>query len=141
MDTSELLRTPLNVFLLALTLVLTFLAAHRIGTSGCGFRFGSPAQSGQSSEASCLRSCSLREANPARQLSRRRMALLRFSFVLRSSNIRGLSMLMFAWPIAPTPRSLRTRGRNAFFTVLTFPGYPLDGYRDVTSRLPLIPDE
>jgi hypothetical protein len=30
MDTSELLRTPLNVFLLALTLVLTFLAAHRI---------------------------------------------------------------------------------------------------------------
>lgn len=30
MDTSELLRTPLNVFLLALTLVLAFLAAHRI---------------------------------------------------------------------------------------------------------------
>jgi hypothetical protein len=29
--TSELLRTPLNVFLVALTLVLTFLAAHRIG--------------------------------------------------------------------------------------------------------------
>lgn len=30
MDTSELLRTPLNVFLLTLTLVLAFLAAHRI---------------------------------------------------------------------------------------------------------------
>jgi hypothetical protein len=30
MNTSELLRTPLDVFLLALTLVLTFLAAHRI---------------------------------------------------------------------------------------------------------------
>jgi len=30
MDTSELLRTPLNVFFLALTLMLTFLAAHRI---------------------------------------------------------------------------------------------------------------
>jgi hypothetical protein len=30
MDTSELLRTPLNVFLLSLTLVLTFLAASRI---------------------------------------------------------------------------------------------------------------
>ena len=30
MATSELLRTPLNVFLLALTLVLAFLAAHRI---------------------------------------------------------------------------------------------------------------
>jgi hypothetical protein len=30
MDASELLRTPLNVFLLALTLVLAFLAAHRI---------------------------------------------------------------------------------------------------------------
>jgi energy-coupling factor transporter transmembrane protein EcfT len=30
MDTSELLRTPLNVFLLALILVLTFLAAYRI---------------------------------------------------------------------------------------------------------------
>ena len=31
MDTSELLRTPLNVFFLALTLVLAFLAAQRIG--------------------------------------------------------------------------------------------------------------
>ncbi len=31
MDTSELLRTPLDVFLLALTFVLTFLAAQRIG--------------------------------------------------------------------------------------------------------------
>jgi hypothetical protein len=30
MDTSELLRTPLNVFLLALVLALTFLAAYRI---------------------------------------------------------------------------------------------------------------
>lgn len=30
MDTSELLRTPLNVFLLALALALAFLAAHRI---------------------------------------------------------------------------------------------------------------
>jgi hypothetical protein len=30
MDTSELLRTPVNVFFLALTLLLTFLAAHRI---------------------------------------------------------------------------------------------------------------
>jgi hypothetical protein len=30
MDTSELLRTPLNVFLLALILVLTFFAAYRI---------------------------------------------------------------------------------------------------------------
>lgn len=30
MDTSELLRTPVNVFLLTLTLALTFLAAHRI---------------------------------------------------------------------------------------------------------------
>jgi hypothetical protein len=30
MDTSELLRTPLNVFLLALILVLAFLAAYRI---------------------------------------------------------------------------------------------------------------
>lgn len=30
MDASELLRTPLNVFLLALILVMTFLAAHRI---------------------------------------------------------------------------------------------------------------
>jgi len=30
MDTSGLLRTPLNVFLLALTLVLAFMAAHRI---------------------------------------------------------------------------------------------------------------
>lgn len=31
MDTSELLRTPLDVFLIALTFVLTFLAAQRIG--------------------------------------------------------------------------------------------------------------
>src|ERR1700676_3310155 len=30
MDTSELLRTPLNVFFVALTLVLALLAAHRI---------------------------------------------------------------------------------------------------------------
>src|SRR6202140_23716 len=30
MDTSELLRTPINVFLLALILLLTFLAAYRI---------------------------------------------------------------------------------------------------------------
>jgi hypothetical protein len=30
MDTSDLLRTPLNVFLLSLILVLTFLAAYRI---------------------------------------------------------------------------------------------------------------
>ena len=30
MDTSELLRTPLNVFLLTLVLVLAFLAAYRI---------------------------------------------------------------------------------------------------------------
>ena len=96
MDTSELLRTPINVFLLALILLLTFLAAYRIRKKWLRIPLRIACSIGAVFSGLLLAFMLFARGKPNETVTEARNGA--FKVLVRSRNfiIQGLSTLMFA---------------------------------------------
>ncbi len=142
MDTSELLRTPLNVFLLTLVLVLAFLAAYRIKKKWLRLPVRIVFSIGAALSILQLVAFMLcARGKPDETVTEVRNGS--YKVLIRSQEFHhsGSINVDVCGPIAQALHFLRTRSSTVFFTATTFPDWLLNGDRGRTSKLHLIADE
>ena len=141
MGTSELLKTPLTVFLVIVTLVLAFLAAHRIGNKWLRIPVRVTCSIAAVLIGLLLALMLFARGKPTETISETQNGS--FKVLVRSQEFHHSGIINVDVCVADssTMSSPRTRKGNAFFTASIFRGYPSNGYRGAMSRLLLITDE